>query len=293
MNEDIRTAAIALYDRFTHEGMDRRAFMAELTRIAGGTAAASTLLMGIAADPAAAAIVAEDDPRLQARTIEWELIPGRKMRGYGAAPVGAAANLPMVIVIHENRGLNAHIRDVTRRVALAGFSALAPDFLSPVGGTPTDEDAARDMIGKLDLAASVADARALVDWLGSAGGGARKVGAVGFCWGGGMVNRLALAAGPALAAGVSFYGPAPAPAEAARVKAPLMLHLAGLDERVNATALPWAEALRAAKVPVEAFTYPGVQHAFHNDTSTERFDKAAADLAWQRTLTFFGRHLRT
>jgi carboxymethylenebutenolidase len=293
VNEDIRTAAIALYDRFTHEGMDRRAFMAELTRIAGGTAAASALLIGIAADPAAAAIVAEDDPRLQARTIEWELIPGRKMRGYGAAPVGAAANLPMVIVIHENRGLNAHIRDVARRVGLAGFSALAPDFLSPVGGTPADEDAARDMIGKLDLAASVADARALVDWLGSAGGGARKVGAVGFCWGGGMVNRLAVAAGPALAAGVSFYGPAPAPAEAAKVKAPLMLHLAGLDERVSASALPWAQALRAAKVLVEAFTYPGVQHAFHNDTSAERFDKAAADLAWQRTLAFFERHLRT
>ncbi len=293
MNEDIRTAAIALYDRFTHEGMDRRAFMAELTRIAGGTAAASALLMGIAADPAAAAVVAEGDPRLQARTIDWELIPGRKMRGYGAAPVRAARNLPILIVIHENRGLNAHIRDVTRRVALAGFSALAPNFLSPSGGTPADEDAARDMIGKLDLAASVADARALVDWLGSAGGGARKVGAVGFCWGGGMVNRLAVAAGPALAAGVSFYGPAPAPAEAAKVKAPLMLHLAGLDERVNATALPWAEALRAAKAPVEAFTYPGVQHAFHNDTSAKRFDKAAADLAWQRTLAFFGRHLRT
>jgi carboxymethylenebutenolidase len=291
-DEGARQAAIALYDRFTHEGMDRRAFMAELTRIAGGTAAAGALLAGIAADPAAAAIVPENDARLQTRSIEWELIPGRKMKGYGAAPVGAAANLPMVIVIHENRGLNAHMRDVARRLAVAGYSALAPDFLSPAGGTPSDEDKAREMIAQLDLATTVADGRTLIDWLGSAGGGARKVGAVGFCWGGGMVNRLAVAAGPALSAGVSFYGPAPAPAEAAQVKAPLMLHLAGLDQRVNATALPWAEALKQAGVAVQAFTYAGVQHAFHNDTSAERYDKAAAGLAWQRTLAFFAQHLK-
>lgn len=286
MNDDIRAAAIALHDRFTHEGMGRRAFMSELTRIAGGTAAASALLLGIAADPAAAAIVAEDDPRLQARSIEWELIPGRKMRGYGAAPVGAAANLPMVIVIHENRGLNAHIRDVARRMALAGFSALAPDFLSPSGGTPADQDKARDMIGALDLAATLADARALIDWLGSAGGGSRKVGAVGFCWGGGMVNRVAVAAGRDLQAGVVFYGPAPDPALAPRVEAAMLLHYAGLDERVNATGLPWAEALKAAGKQVESIVYPGVNHAFHNDTSAERYDRAAAGRAWTATLRF-------
>ncbi len=292
MNEAARQAAIALYDRFTHEGLDRRAFMAELTRIAGGSAAASALLAGIVADPAAAAIVPENDERLQTRMIQWELIPGRKMSGYGAAPVGAPANLPMVIVIHENRGLNAHIRDVARRLAVAGFSALAPDFLSPAGGTPADGDKAREMIGKLDLAMTVADGRALIDWLASAGGSARKVGAAGFCWGGGMVNRLAVATGPALSAGVSFYGPAPAPADAAKVKAPLMLHLAELDERVNATALPWAEALEQGGAAVQPFTYPGVQHAFHNDTSAERYNKTAAELAWERTLAFFGQHLR-
>lgn len=287
----VRRAAIALYDRFTHDGLDRRAFMAELSRIAGGTAAAGVLLAAIAADPASAAVVAEDDERLQTRSIEWELIPGRRMSGYGAAPVGAAAGLPMVVVIHENRGLNAHIRDIARRMALAGYSALAPDFLSPSGGTPADEDRAREAIGKLDLAATVADARALVDWLRSPAGGSRKVGALGFCWGGGMVNRLAVAAGASLGAGVSFYGPAPAAAEAAKVGAPLMLHLAGLDQRVNATALPWAEALRSAGKPVEAFTYEGVNHAFHNDGSAERYDKDAAELAWQRTLHFFARHL--
>ena len=287
MNEDLRSAAIALYDRFTHEGgMDRRAFMAEMTKIAGSAAAASALLAGIAASPAAAAIVPENDARLQTRVLQWELIPGRKMSGYGAAPVGARPDLPMVIVIHENRGINDHIRDVARRLAVAGFSAVAPDFLSPAGGTPADQDQAREMIGKLDLAASVADARALVDWLASAAGGARKVGAVGFCWGGGMTNRLAVAAGPALKAAVPFYGPAPDPAEAAKVQAAMLIHLAERDERVNATALPWAEALKAAGKDVTSIVYPGVEHAFHNDTSAERYNKEAAERAWATTVEF-------
>jgi carboxymethylenebutenolidase len=287
MNDSIRAAAIALYDRFTHEGMDRRAFMAELTRIAGGTAAANALLLGIAANPAAAAIVPDDDPRLQTRTLQWELIPGRKMSGYGAAPKDARPDLATVIVIHENRGLNDHIRDVARRVALAGFSAVAPDFLSPSGGTPPDENQARDMIGKLDLAATVADGRALIDWLSSTGGGGRKVGAVGFCWGGGMTNRLAVAAGSNLKAAVPFYGPAPDPSEAPKVEAALLIHLAGNDTRVNSTALPWAEALKAAGKDVTSHVYPGVEHAFHNDTATERYNRAAAQLAWDRTIEFF------
>jgi carboxymethylenebutenolidase len=292
MNENARAAAVALYDRYTHEGMDRRAFMTELTRIAGSTAAASALLAGIAADPAAAAIVPENDPRLQTRELTWELIPGRKMKGYGAAPVGAAPNTPMVIVIHENRGLNEHIRDVARRAALAGFSAVAPDFLSPAGGTPADQDQARQMIGQLDLTATVADGRAFIDWLASPAGGARKVGAVGFCWGGGMVNRLAVAAGPNLAAAVPFYGPAPDPSEAPKVQARMLIHLAERDERVNKTALPWAEALKAAGKAVEVVTYPGTDHAFHNDTSAERYNKAAADRGWAATIDLFNQTLK-
>ncbi len=291
MNASMREQAIRLYDRFTHEGMDRRAFISELTRIAGGTAAASTLLAGIAANPAAAAIIPEGDPRIQTRTLSWELIPGRKMSGYGAAPAEAATDLPMVIVIHENRGLNEHIRDVARRVAVAGYAAVAPDFLTPAGGTPTAQDQARDMIGKLDLAATVADGRAFIDWLSSAAGGSRKVGAIGFCWGGGMVNRLAVAAGPNLAAAVPFYGPAPAPAEAAKVQAAMLIHLAEKDERVNATALPWAEALKAAGKDVTSIVYPGTNHAFHNDTSSERYDRTAAERAWSSTLAFLNRHL--
>ncbi len=291
MNDEIRSAAIALYDRFTHEGMDRRVFMAELTKLAGGAAAAGALLAGIAASPAAASIVPENDERLQTRSLQWQLIPGRQMSGYGAAPVGARPDLPMVIVIHENRGLNDHIRDVARRVALAGFSAVAPDFLSPLGGTPADQDQAREMIGKLDLAATVADGRAFIDWLNSPAGGSRKVGAVGFCWGGGMVNRLAVAAGAALKAAVPFYGPAPAPSEAPKVEAAMLIHLAERDQRVNATALPWAEALKAAGKNVTNVVYPGVEHAFHNDTSAERYNKAAADQAWAATVQFFRTHL--
>jgi carboxymethylenebutenolidase len=292
MNESARSAAIALYDRFTHEGMDRRAFMAEMTRITGSTAAAAVLLQAIAGDPAAAAVVPEDDPRLRVRTLQWQMHPERKMSGYAAAPVDAASNLPVVLVIHENRGLTAHIRDVARRVALAGFSAVAPDFLAPDGGTPADQDQARTMIGKLDLAATVADGRAFIQWLGSPGGGSRKVGAVGFCWGGGMVNRLAVAAGDRLSAGVPFYGPAPDPAEASKVKAPLLIHLAEKDDRVNKSALPWGEALKASGKTVTTVVHPGVNHAFHNDTSAERYDKAAAERAWSATVEFFNTHLR-
>ena len=249
---DIREAVIALYDRFTHEGMDRRAFMAELTRIAGGAAAAS-LAACRASRPRGRAAGRRRRSRASApRPLEWEVAPDRVYTRLQrrARPAGAA-NLPVVLVIHENRGLNDHIRDVTRRLALAGYSAVAPDFLSTAGGTPADEDQARTMIGALDMAQTVADGAAMIRWLASSEGGSRKVGAVGFCWGGGMVNRLAVAAGSALGAAVPFYGPAPDPAEAARVQSPMLIILAGRDDRVNATAGPWAEALRAAGKDVD------------------------------------------
>jgi carboxymethylenebutenolidase len=288
---DIRTAAIALYDRYTHEGMDRRAFMAELTRLAGSAAAASALLAGIAADPAAAAIVAHSDRRLRTRRMSWPVGGGRTMKGYQAEPRDPAGPLGSVLVIHENRGLNVYAEDVARRLAVAGYRAVAADFLSPVGGTPADQDAAREAIGKLDLGATAADAAATLRLLKSLPGSNGKAGAVGFCWGGGMVNRVALAAGEALDAGVSFYGPAPDPTLATQVRSPLQLHYAGLDERVNKTGFPWRDALAAAGKTVDAHVYPGVNHAFHNDTSAERYDAAAAKLAWQRTLEFFGRYV--
>lgn len=288
---DIRNAAIALYDRYTHDGMDRRAFMAELTKIAGSAGAASALLVSIAASPAAAAVTSEDDERLIIRRGMPDTDPQR-LGGYVAAPKSATGKkIPAVIVIHENRGLNPHIEDVARRVALAGYFAVAPDFLSPVGGTPPDEDAARAAIGELDLAASVAEAATLIGTLKGLDHNNGKVGAVGFCWGGAFVNRLAVAAGERLGAGVAYYGPAPDPSEAPKVKAPMLLHYAGLDDRVNASGRPWVEALKRTGAPVEAHFYEGAHHAFNNDTSAERYDKQAADLAWKRTLDFFAKHL--
>ena len=291
MSDEISRAAIALYDRFTHSSLDRRDFMAELTRLAGGAAAAATLLSSVAAQAAVPPQIAPDDRRLAIRTLEFEPRPGRTYSGYNAAPA-EGAGLPVVLVIHENRGLNDHIRDVARRLALAGFSAVAPDFLSPAGGTPADEDRARTMIGELDMTETVADGAAMIRWLASAQGGSRKVGIVGFCWGGGMVNRLAVAAGGALSAGVVFYGPAPSGAEAARVEAPLLIHLAERDERVNNTALPWVVALRNAGKSVRAINHHGVDHAFHNDTSAARYNAQAAARAWAATLAFFTEHLR-
>lgn len=285
MDDQTRQQAIDLYDRFTHEGMERRAFMAEMAKLAGSLAAAEVLIAGIAASPAAAAIVPENDPHLTTRV--QSLTGGYK--AYVAEPRTRSLK-PTVIVIHENRGLNDHIRDVARRVALAGYRAVAPDMLSLVGGTPPNEDAARDAIGKLDLAKSVADATAILAELkGSSRGG--KIGAVGFCWGGGFVNRLAISAGAKLSAGVPYYGPAPDPSEAPKVQAPMLLHFAGLDDRVTPGGLKWAEALRQAGKDATYYVYPGVNHAFNNDTSAERYNKAAADLAWQRTLDFFHKHL--
>ncbi|HVL29884.1 MAG TPA: dienelactone hydrolase family protein [Sphingomicrobium sp.] len=285
MTDDIRRQAIALYDRFTHEGMDRRIFMSRMVALAGSVAAAEALIGAIAASPAAAAIVPADDKRLTSRT--QSLAGGYS--GYVAEPRTRSVK-PTVLVIHENRGLNEHTRDVARRIALANFRAVAVDFLSLQGGTPPDEDRAREMIGKLDLGKTVADAVAILDELAKSSRGG-KVGAVGFCWGGGFVNRLAVAAGDELDAGVVYYGPGPPPSEADKVRAPLMVHHAGLDARIALTLWPWVAALRTAGKPVTYFNYEGVNHAFNNDTSAERYDKAAADLAWRRTMRFFKRHL--
>lgn len=286
MNDDIRQEAIALYDEFTHEGLERRTFMKRMAALAGSAAAAEALIATIAADPAAAAIVPADDERLTTRS--QDLTGGYK--AYVAEPRTRSLK-PTVMVIHENRGLNEHTRDVTRRMALAGNRAVAVDFLSLSGGTPADEDVAREAIGKLDLGKTVNDAVAMVGELAKSSRGG-MVGAVGFCWGGGFVNRLAVAAGDQLDAGVVYYGPGPNPSEAAQVQAPLMVHHAGLDDRVAQSLWPWITALRAAGKPVTYFNYEDANHAFNNDTSAERYDKAAAELAWERTLRFFRQHLR-
>ncbi len=272
--------AIALYDRFTHGQIDRRSFMARLTALAGSAAAASALIATIRADEAAAQTVSES--RVQASTPRWTSADGRSLSGYLARPLTRAAIRGAVLVVHENRGLNDHIRDVARRLAVAGYPALALDFLSPGGGTPGDEDLARDAIGALDLAQSARDGMDAIAYLR----GAEKVpvAVTGFCWGGGMTLRLAVQAGGAIAAAIPFYGPAPDPSLAGKIAAPVTMQLAGLDERVNATAVPFAKAIEAAGKPVTVNVYDGVNHAFHNDTSAARYAPDAARLAWQRTL---------
>jgi carboxymethylenebutenolidase len=285
MDRETRQQAIDLYDRFTHEGMERRTFMARMVALAGSIAAAEALIASIAASPAAAAIVAPDDPRLTTRT--EKLANG--YTGYVAEPKTRSLK-PTVIVIHENRGLNDHIRDIARRLALAGYRAVAPDMLSLAGGTPANEDAAREAIGKIDYSKALSDIVTLVSDLKTSSRGG-KVGVVGFCWGGAFVNYLAVAAGDKLDAAVSYYGPAPDAAEAKKVQAPMLIHDAGLDTRVNATSFPWVTALRNAGKRVTFYLYEGVNHAFNNDTSAERYNKEAATLAWGRTLAFFSKNL--
>jgi carboxymethylenebutenolidase len=276
---------IRLYDEYTHLTLDRRGFMAKLTRVAGSSAAAAAIVPLLEANKAHAAIVAADDPSVIAERVTFPGAGG-EVSGYLARPAGASGRLPAVLVIHENRGLNPHIEDVARRVAQAGFMALAVDFLSPAGGTPADEDKAREMIGALDARQTLDNAVTAVAWLASREDSNGKVGAVGFCWGGGLVNQLATAS-PDLAAGVAYYGRTPAPEAVPNIKARMLLHYAGLDERINAGIPEYEAALKAAGVDYQLFVYDGVNHAFNNDTSSARYDKAAADLAWQRTMEFF------
>jgi carboxymethylenebutenolidase len=288
MTDDIRARAIAAYDAFTHSHLDRRRLMTELAVLAGSTAAASALLASVAASAHAAPLVAEADPRIITNEVTETLETGRKLKVYTAYP-RARGQFPNVVVIHENRGLNAHIRDVARRVGVAGFAAVAPDFLTVSGGTPTDEDAARAAIGALDRAATVADGVALVRMLRIVN---QRVGVTGFCWGGGMTAALSVAAGDAIDAAVPYYGPAPAPEDAAKVKAAMHVHLASEDPRINPGWPPFEAAAKAAGVRIAVETWPNTQHAFNNDTSQARYDKAAAEAAWAKTLAFFDAHLK-
>ena len=287
---------IALYDRFTHgEGMTgRREMLAGLARLTGSVALAAAVLPSIEARAEAAPLTSADDPRLQAEMLAYAGANGHRMTGYLARPKHGAERLPTTLVIHENRGLNEHIRDVTRRLALSGMVVLAPDFLAPLGETPrrgdgvnSADDIARLLVGSLDPGATVADAVASLDWLKGFEQGRGTPSAVGYCWGGGVVNRLAMAAGAKLRAGVVYYGPAPADtAGVGRIRARMLLHYAGLDERVNAGAPAWLDALKVAGVTSESYIYPNVNHAFNNDTAPARYDKAAAHLAWDRTLAW-------
>jgi len=285
----ITQAMIDAYDEYTHLTLDRRRFMERLTALAGSGAAAAAIAPMLAASGARAEMVAVDDARIVAKGVVY---PGgdEEMKGYMVRPKDAAGALGSVIVIHENRGLNPHIRDLTRRMALEGFAALAPDFLSPVGGTPEDEDRARELIGTLDRGATLENAAASLTFLQGLDMSNGKVAAIGFCWGGGLVNRFATRS-KNLAAGVAYYGQQAPAEDVPGISAPLMLHYAGLDQRINAGIEDYRKALEDNGKTFEIHMYDGVNHAFNNDTSEARYNKEAADLAWQRTVDFLKTHL--
>jgi carboxymethylenebutenolidase len=288
--EDFDQDLLILFDAYVHGDIDRRGFLDRATKFAVGGMTAGMLLDALAPKFAEAQQVPKDDKRLKAEYVEYDSPQGYgKMRGYLARSAAATGKLPSVVVVHENRGLNPHIEDVARRLALEGFLAFAPDALFPLGGYPGDEDAARTLFPKLDQAKTREDFVTAAQWLMRRPESNGKVGVVGFCWGGSMSHTLATRV-PELAAAVPFYGSAPAPAEAAKVKAPILAHFAENDDRVNASWPPYEEALKAAKVPYQAFTYPGTQHGFNNDT-TPRYNPEAAKLAWTRTVEFFKKHL--
>jgi carboxymethylenebutenolidase len=279
---------IDLYDLYTHGGLNRRSFLDKLAALAGSTAAATALLPVLTNNYAKADTVAENDPRITAETVD---IPGvQGLKGYLVKPKNASGKLPTVIVIHENRGLNPHIKDVTRRMATEGFLALGLDYLSPMGGTPADEEKGREMIGQLKQPDVIASGKAAVAYLKDRPDGNGKVGAVGFCWGGGAVNNLAVNE-PDLSAGVAYYGGQPKAEDVPKIRAALMLHYAGLDERINAGIPAYEAALKQAGKTYEIHMYEGVNHAFNNDTNAARYDKAAAEQAWGRTVAFFKKHL--
>jgi carboxymethylenebutenolidase len=280
---------IELYDDFTHRHLDRRLFIEQVTKLVGSSALAMTLMAALRSDYARAATIPVDDPRLTTQSVS---MPGGSgaVKGYVARPKGDA-KLPGIVVIHQNRGLNPHIEDVTRRVALEGYVAVGADCMSVLGGTPKDEDQAMKDFTKLTADAATGELVQAVAYLKSRPDVNGKLGTIGFCWGGGMVNRLAEAAGPDLSAGVAFYGTAPPLDQVSKIKAAMLLNYAGLDERVNATKPGYEDALKAAHVEYQAYVYPNVNHAFFDDT-TDRYNADAAKLAWDRAKAFFAQHLK-
>ncbi len=288
---DFDQELLILFDAYVHGGIDRRGFLERAQKFAVGGLTASMLLASLSPDFAAAQVVPKDDPRLKTQMLEYPSPAGSgTMKGYLAVPASASGKLPGILVVHENRGLNPHIEDIARRLALDNFVAFAPDALTPLGGYPGDEDKARELFAKLDQGKTREDFVTAAQVLQSRPECNGTIGAVGFCYGGGMVHFLSTRL-PNLAAGVPFYGNHPAASEAAKVKAPLLIHFAGIDERINAGWPPYEAALKAAGARYTAHTYAGTQHGFNNDT-TPRFDAAAAKLAWERTLAFFNQHLR-
>ena len=289
--KDFDPDVLILFDAYVHGAIDRRGFLEKASKYAAGGVTAAMLLDALNPRFAEAQQIAKDDKRVVAEYLPFPSPQGNSAtKGYLARPAAAKGKLPGVLVVHENRGLNPHIEDIARRLALDNFIAFAPDALAPLGGYPGDEDAARTQFPKLDQAKTREDFLAAAAFLKGHAGCTGKIGVVGFCWGGGMANFLATRL-PDLGAAVPFYGNQPTAEETAKIKAPLLIHYAGTDERINAGWPAYEEALKAANVSYTAYTYAGTQHGFNNDT-TPRYDEAAAKLAWQRTVEFFNKNLR-
>jgi len=289
---DFDPELLILFDAYVHGAVDRRGFLDRARKFAVGGVTAAMLLDALNPKFAEAQQVKKDDPRIKADVLEYDSPQGYgKMKGYLVRPANASGKLPGVVVVHENRGLNPHIEDIARRLALDNFVAFAPDALTPLGGYPAaGEDEARTLFGKLDQAKTREDMVAAAGFLKARPECTGRIGAVGFCYGGGIANMLATRI-PDLGGAVPFYGSAPTAEDAARIKAPIMIHYAGTDERINAMWPAYETALKAANVKYTMHMYPGTQHGFNNDT-TPRYDEAAAKLAWQRTIEFFNTNLR-
>ena len=288
---DFDQELLNLFDKYVHGDIDRRGFLEKAAKFAVGGITAMMLLDALSPKFAEAEQIPKDDKRLATSTLEIDSPKGNgKIKAYFARPANAKGKLPGVLVIHENRGLNPHIEDITRRIALEGFDALAPDALTSQGGYPGDEDKAREAFGKLDQPKVKEDFLAAAAALKTRADCTGKIGAVGFCWGGGTTNFLATQL-PDLAAAVPFYGSQPKAEDVAHIKAPMLIHYADKDDRINAGIPAFEEALKANKVKYQIFKYDNTQHGFNNDT-TPRFDKAAAALAWKRTIDFFKKNLK-
>ena len=287
---DFDQGLLDLFDKYVHGDVDRRGFLERATKYAVGGMTATMLLDALTPRFAQAQQIPEKDSRLKATTVEFASPQGSgKVRGYLVRPAGATGKLPGVLVVHENRGLNPHIEDIARRIALEGFMAFAPDALTPLGGYPGDEDKARELFAKLDPAKVREDFVAAAGYLKSRPDCTGKIGVVGFCFGGGIANMLATRL-PDLSGAVPFYGVQPKAEDVAHIKAPLLVHYAEHDDRINAGIPAFEAALKANQVKYQLFTYAGTQHGFNNDT-TPRYDKAAATLAWQRTIDFLKKNL--
>lgn len=288
---DFDPQVLLIFDQYVHGDIDRRTFLERAGRLAAAGMTAAALLGALSPRFALAQKVAGDDRRLATQYLAFDSPQGYGQgRGYLAMPAQRPGRLPCVLVVHENRGLNPHIEDIARRLALAGFIAFAPDALAPLGGYPGDEDKARELFAKLEQPKTQQDLIAAAALVRGRAEGNGRLGVVGFCYGGSLCNILATRL-PELAAAVPFYGSAPALEAVPAIRAELLLHFAGNDERVNASWPPYEQALQKAGVKYTANIYPGTQHGFNNDT-TPRYDEAAASLAWQRTLAFFNRTLR-